>query len=320
MSERKKILVCGATGFIGRNVAEQFSQRADFDVVGVHHHRPAYDYPNLRWVEADLTNAADVARVVAGVDVIVQMAATTSGAKDIVARPFIHVTDNAVMNSLLMRAAFEHKVQHFLFPSCSIMYASQEAPHDETSFNPIVGVDARYFGAGWTKIYLEQMCEFYSRLGATRFTAIRHSNIYGPHDKFDLERSHVFGATITKVMTAEDRIVVWGEGKEARDLLYIDDMVDLFARVIDQQTTAYELVCAGVGHAVAIRDLVQRIVTLSGRALAIEYDVTKPTIPTSLCLSHAKAKALFGWEPQTSLDAGITATLNWWRQNIGFGR
>ena len=48
------------------------------------------------------------------------------------------------------------------------------------------------------------MCEFYSRLGKTKHTVIRHSNMYGPYDKYDLEKSHVFGATITKVMTSQD--------------------------------------------------------------------------------------------------------------------
>ena len=54
----------------------------------------------------------------------------------------------------------------------------------------------QYFGAGWTKVYIEKMCEFYSRIGDTKYTVMRHSNVFGPHDKFDLEKSHVFGATI----------------------------------------------------------------------------------------------------------------------------
>ena len=66
---------------------------------------------------------------------------------------------------------------------------------------------------------LTSKCNFYSSLGITKYTVIRHSNIYGPYDKFDLEKSHFMGATITKVLTAKN-IEVWGEGKESRDFVY----------------------------------------------------------------------------------------------------
>ena len=58
-------------------------------------------------------------------------------------------------------------------------------------------------------------------LSDTKYTIIRHSNIYGPHDKYDLDKSHVFGATITKVMRAKETLEVWGNGKEIRDFLYM---------------------------------------------------------------------------------------------------
>ena len=124
------------------------------------------------------------------------------------------------MNSLIFRAAHDRKVGHVVFFSCSVMLREQRAGAHGSDFDANAEIAPRYFGIGWTKVYIEKMCEFYARLGTTRYTAIRHSNIYGPHDKFDLERSHVFGATVTKAMTAADgRIVVWGSGEEARDLL-----------------------------------------------------------------------------------------------------
>ena len=65
---------------------------------------------------------------------------------------------------------------------------------------------------------------------------IRHSNIYGPYDKYDLDKSHVFGATITKVMTNKNnRIEVWGKGTERRDFLYVDDLVDFISLAIKKQ-------------------------------------------------------------------------------------
>jgi nucleoside-diphosphate-sugar epimerase len=268
-------------------------------------------------VKADLTNPADVERVVAGIDVIVQAAATTSGSKDITTRPYIHVTDNAVTNSLLFRSAYDHKVKHVVFFSCVVMLQSSDTALDEQAFDANREMHPRYFGAGWTKVYLEKMCEFYSRLGTTKYTAIRHSNIYGPYDKFDLERSHVFGATVTKVMTAKDgKITVWGTGEEERDLLYADDLADFVACAMDRQQAAFGLYNCGYGASIAIKDLVRKIIDASGRPLRIEYDLSQPTIKTALFLDCGKAERDLGWRKKTTLDEGIARTVAWWRQNL----
>jgi nucleoside-diphosphate-sugar epimerase len=161
------------------------------------------------------------------------------------------------MNSLLLREAFEQGVENFIFPSCTIMYQKSETAIKESDFNPSEEIQSFYFGAGYTKTYLEKMCEFYSLLGKTKHTVIRHSNMYGPHDKYDLEKSHVFGATITKVMTSKDgKINVWGTGEEIRDLLYIEDLVHFIDIAINKQTTSYELFNVGLGEGIKIKDLV----------------------------------------------------------------
>ena len=140
----------------------------------------------------------------------------------------------------------------------------------------------------------------------------------GAHDKFDLERSHVFGATVTKVMTADDgKITVWGSGEEERDLLYVDDLVDFVTAAMDRQDASFGLYNCGAGKSVAIKDLVAKIVDGSGRSrsLRIEHDLSQPTIKTTLSVDCAKAREELGWEPRTSLDDGIARTIDWWRQN-----
>ena len=92
-----------------------------------------------------------------------------------------------------------------------------------------------YFGAGWMKIFVEKMCEFYSRISTTKFSIIRHSNVYGPYDKFDLERSHVFGASITKVMNSKKFVNIWGDGNESRDFLHINDLISFVDLAIKKQ-------------------------------------------------------------------------------------
>jgi nucleoside-diphosphate-sugar epimerase len=312
-----RILVCGATGFIGRNMTEHFAAQPGVQVRAVHHRRPPFACTGVEWVQADLTRADDVARVAQGVDVIIQAAATTSGSKDITERPYIHTTDNAVMNAWLFRAAHEQGVRHLVYFSCTVMLPSSETPHTEDSFDANQPLHPRYFAAGWTKLYAEKMCDFYSGLGRTRYTVIRHSNIYGPHDKFDLERSHVFGATVTKVLTAPEggTITVWGAGEEARDLLYVSDLVDFVQRAIEHQATPHELFNCGLGRATKVKDMVRQIVAQSGRALRIEHDLTKPSIPTTLTLDCSKARRLLGWQPQVAFEEGISRTLAWWRAN-----
>ena len=317
---KKKILVCGATGFIGRNMAEHFAKLPDFEVYGTYWQTEPLENPNIRMVEADLTNKGDVARVVEGKDIIIQAAATTSGAKDIVEKPYYHVTDNALMNSLLLRAAFEHNVAHFIFFSCTVMYQPSGTALSEDDFDANQELLPKNFGVGWTKVYIEKMCEFYSRIGNTKYTVIRHSNIYGPYDKYDLEKSHVFGATLTKVMTAPEngKVVVWGEGTEARDLLHVADLVDFVEVTILKQESKFKLYTAGLGQAISVTELVKKVIKHSGENLTISYDTSKPSIKTSLFLDCSKAKQELGWEPKISLDEGIEKTMAWYKEHYDY--
>lgn len=313
-----KILICGATGFIGRNIAETLAADGADEIYGTRHDSGPLDDPKIKMVKCDLTDQADVGRTVKGMDVIIQAAASTSGVKDILSRPYYHVTDNAVMNSLIFRSAFEHNIKHVVFFSCSVMYRSGGLPVREEDFDANAEMHPAYFGAGWTKVYLEKMCEFYSRLRDTKYTVIRHSNIYGPYDKFDLERSHVFGATLTKVMAAKEggRIKVWGTGEEARDLLYVSDLVELVKLALQKQRSKFELFNAGCGTSVSVKDLAGMMIKHSGKNLALEFEPGKPSIKTKLCLDSSRVKARLGWERRVSLDDGIRKTMDWYRKHL----
>tara|TARA_B100001142_G_scaffold6842_1_gene6909 strand:- start:428 stop:1072 length:645 start_codon:yes stop_codon:yes gene_type:complete len=208
--------------------------------------------------------------------------------------------------------AYDLNVKHLIFFSCTVMYPSSNQPLSEDDFTG--EILPQYFGVGWTKIYLEKMAEFFAGLGRTKFTVLRHSNIYGPHDKYDLEQSHMFGATVTKVMTSTDgKIVVWGEGEEARDLLHVRDLVNCVELSIERQQEAFGLFNIGYGEAFTVKDVVMKIIAASGRDIEITFDRTKPTIKTSLFLDCARASAALGWYPQTSFQKGVQSTLNWYR-------
>ena len=241
-------------------------------------------------------------------------AAVTADASHSVPPLHINDKDNAVMNALLFRACRDHNIKHLIYFSCIIMIPQSTALSTESDFTH--EITDEYFGAGWTKVYAKKMCEFYSRLGNTRFTVIRNSNIYGPHDKYDFERSHVFGATVAKVMSAKDgKVVIWGDGSEMRDLLYVDDLVALVHTCLDKQATPYELINAGSGQLVSVADLAHLILSASGKQLALEFDNTKPTIAFSVAVDSGRAKRVFGWTPKTSLADGIKQSLQWYRNS-----
>ena len=182
----KTILICGATGFIGKNLLKFYSNKG-YKIKATYFKRgPLYDeYPDVNWVYCDLRDTTQVKKVLEGVNIVLQFAATTTGAKDIVSKPYIHVTDNALMNSVLLRESFECGVEHFIFPSCTVMYQKSNEALKESDYNPSDEILPFYYGAGHTKVYLENMCRFYARLVKTKHSVLRHSNIYGPYDKFD---------------------------------------------------------------------------------------------------------------------------------------
>ena len=312
----QKLLVLGASGFIGRNMAEHFSQLNGFKVYGTYFNSKPYSGGNIELTKVDLTRAEEVEEIIAGKDIVIQAAAVTSGVFDIVNNPHYHIADNAVINSLVFRAAYHHQVSHVINFSCSILYPSREGAWREEEYDPNFELHPKYFGGAWNKIYFEKIAQFYSGLGRNRHTVLRHSNNYGPYDKYDLQKSHVFGATITKVMEAEGQsVVVWGSGEEARDLLYVSDLCRAAQLAIEKQQNAFELYNIGAGETISVKDLTQKIIDHSLKKLTIEYDLTKPSIKTALSLDSGKALRELGWAPQISLDEGIKLTLNWYREN-----
>ena len=100
-----------------------------------------------------------VKKIIKGSEIIVQAAATTSGAKEIISKPYIHVNNNAIMNSVVTKLAYDHFVKHVIIFSCTVMYRSSKKALKENDFNP-TKMYPNYFGAGWMKVYVEKPGSF----------------------------------------------------------------------------------------------------------------------------------------------------------------
>ncbi len=305
-----KILVLGATGFMGRNVAEYFIAKG--------HEVVRHGCMRNADIQANLLGPKAVDY--RGFDVVIQCAAATSGCKDTLQDPALHIAANGVMNSYILKECAQSGVKHVIFPSCSVMYPSSDSPLKETDFDANTPLNPAYLGFASTKLYCEKLCEFYAGISDTKFTVMRNTNFFGPYDKFDLERSHVFGATMTKVMQCQnidkkEIITLWGSGEEARDFVHISDFCRFVELAIERQPTKYALYNCGSGQAVKINDLAAEMIKQGGKDIYIEHDLSKPTIPTSLCLDTTKAREELGWQPQVSLEEGIQRTMKYWQEN-----
>ena len=165
------------------------------------------------------------------------------------------------------------------------------------------------------KVFCEKMCEFYSRIGETKFTAFRHSNVYGPYDKFDLDKCHVVPAFVNKVTNAKQSLEIWGKGQASRDIIFIDDLIEFIDKCISYQESKYELYNCGAGKAYPILELAKIIMKINNKELDFEFDLTKPDIPTTVILDCTKAKKELGWEPKIGVKEGLKITCEWYKEN-----
>ena len=200
------ILITGAGGFVGRNIIEYLllnDKSENLKITGTLNSNELSSNGRLEkynskvnFVHCDLTLKSQIDKLFkTKFDMLIHCAAVSTGANDIINRPYLHVTDNAVMGSMIFRKSFEEKVKRVIFISCSAIYRSSDNLLKEEDQNAYE-INPRYFGGGWTKVFLEKQCEFYSKLGESEFIVIRHSNMYGPNDDFNDDRSHMVAANL----------------------------------------------------------------------------------------------------------------------------
>lgn len=319
MFKGSKVLVTGAGGFLGTNIAKRLVEEGSHVRGTLHTRRPQFEHQRLEYVSADLTNMEECRRVVEGMDYVFMCAANTSGAAVMATQPLAHVTPNVVMNAQMLEASYQAKVKKFLFISSSAAYPpSGDRPVSEAEMFDGDPFEA-YFSVGWMKRYGEVLCRIYSEKikDPMKTVVVRPSNVYGPYDKFDFERSHVTAALTRKVIERHDPLEVWGTGEDIRDLIYVDDFIDavmLAMATLDQ----FDPVNVGYGNGCRVRDVLTTLLEVDQFQNAqVVVNPTKPSMIPIRLIDVGKAKTLLNFTAQTGLAMGLKKTLAWYRENHG---
>lgn len=311
----KKVLIAGAAGFIGTNLALALAARQAQLRLTIHERPLQAPFPGAEVLTVDLRQPEHCTRAVAGMDYVFLCAAHTSGAAVIRTTPLVHITPNVLINTLMLEAAHRAGVAKFCFISSGAAYPpTADRPVREAEMFDGDPHDV-YFAAGWMKRYAEILCRTYAEKIPQPMptVVVRPSNVYGPHDKFDFAVSHVTAALIRRVVERRRPLEVWGTGEDIRDLIYVDDFIEgLLAAFTYGKPHLALNVCSGTG--LSIRQILTTILRIDHFEDAeIRFDASRPsTIPVRL-MDNSLARHLLGFEPRIPLEDGLRRTIEWYR-------
>jgi GDP-L-fucose synthase len=312
MKKESKILILGATGFVGRNLAERLYKEGYTNLRNHGFTRKLEGFGES--VQGDLRDDKFVEEIMKGVDVVYHCAASTSNAVDTIYAPLLHVTPNVIINALTMEKAYKEGVKKFIFLSSSTIYPeSGERAVCETD-NIYESIYKTYFPVGWMKRYAEVLCKMYSEIliNPMQTVIVRPANLYGPHDKYDLDKCHVTPASIIKIATRLNPIPVWGDGTEIRDLLYVEDFCEALQLIMEKED-AHEIYNVGSNKGYSVNEVIEYLKEIEGLESPIDYVNNKaPMIPKRLIDSY-KIFYTLGWEAKTSIKEGLEKTIKWYK-------
>ena len=312
----KKILVAGGTGLVGQQLVPKLINFGAKVFVASLDDKSLVNHKIENFYNLNLMNLDNCIKITKDKEIVFNLLGVTGSPKINIEKPASFMMSNIYCAINLLMAAQISKVKKYLYTSTYGVYAHSTIMKEDDVWKTFPSENDKF--AGWAKRIGELQIEaFKIEYNFESLHIVRPANIYGPYDKFDLEHSHVFGASITKVPHCTNgEVTIWGDGSEERDLLYVSDLVDFIKLAIKKQKTPFGLFNVGFGSSIKISDLVKKIINLSGNNILVKNDPSKPTIKTQLALDYGKAKRLLGWEPKVSLDEGILKTMDWHRSNI----
>ena len=320
------ILVTGAAGFVGSFVAHRLLDRGE-EVVGVDDFTPYYDpalkraraarlegRPGFRMVEADVADADRFAALSAeaGATRLVHLAAQ-AGVRHSIDNPFAYERANVAGHLSVLEACRRAPVfEHLVYASSSSVYGDR--PADGEAFredDPAVEPVSLYAA---TKRSGELMSTAYARLYGLPQTGLRFFTVYGPWGRPDMA---YFG--FTDAIAAGRPIRVFGEGRMARDLTWIDDIAEGVVRALDRPPAPAEnrILNIGGGRPVGLMDMIAELERALGREAVKVFEPMQPGDVTRTCADVGRLQALTGWSPTTPIGEGLPRFVAWWREFYG---
>lgn len=250
-------------------------------------------------------------------DAIIMAAATVGGIGDNAARPADFLYDNMMMAANVIEAAHHAGVDRLLFLGSSCIYprdAAQPLAEDSLLTGALEPTNEAYALA---KIAGVRLCQFYRRQYGRHYHALMPCNLYGPHDRFDLQRAHVIPALMLKMHHARaagaEKLTLWGTGTPLREFLHVDDLAQAVLRALSDYDGADPL-NIGSGAEISIRDLALMLAEVTGYRGEIVFDPAFPDGTPRKLLESTRIQAL-GWRPHIDLRSGLHDTYDWFCQN-----
>ena len=315
MLKDNKIYVAGHNGMVGSAIVRRLNALGYHNIIARSRQ------------ELDLLNQNSVRQFFAEEkpDYVFLAAAKVGGihANNTYRADFIY--ENLVIETNVIHAAFAAGTQGLMFLGSSCIYprdCRQPIKEDYLLTGPLEQTNEPYAIA---KIAGIKLCESFNRQYGTQYTSVMPTNLYGPHDNYDLETSHVIPALIRKTHEAKisgaSEVVIWGTGKPMREFLHVDDMasacVFLMEKAMEKDVTD-TLINVGVGEDLTIRELADTIKQVVGFEGDLVFDSCKPDGTPKKLLDVTKLHNL-GWHHRYNLRDGIQNTYEWfvknWKEN-----
>jgi nucleoside-diphosphate-sugar epimerase len=310
----KKILVCGAGGFIGGHLVNRLKEEG-FWVRGVDLKENEYGNNNAdEFILGDLRDPETAKKVVEGIEEVYQLAADMGGAGYI----FTGEHDADVMNNSalcnlnVLGASQKEGVKKIFYSSSACMYPeyNQMDPN-----NPKCSEDSAYPAApdseyGWEKLFSERLYLSYQRNYGIEVRIARFHNIFGPQGTWTGGKEKAPAAMCRKAVEAKagSHIEVWGDGKQTRSFLYIDECIEAVMRLMNSNFTGP--VNIGSEEMISINDFAKMAIDISGKNLIIK-NIEGPTGVRGRNSDNKLLYEKLNWQPSLSLKEGMEKTYKW---------
>ncbi len=297
MNKTDKIYVAGHRGLVGSAIVRNLQEKGYTNVIGRTHK------------ELNLTNQAEVRKFfeTEKPDAVVLAAAKVGGINANNTAPAEFAYENLQIQCNVIQCCHEYKVKKLLFLGSTCIYpkmAPQPIPENALLTGPLEETNEAYAIA---KIAGLEMCKFYKRQYGDDFISCMPTNLYGPHDNYDLSGSHVMPAMIRKFHEAKvnqaKSVELWGTGTPLREFLYVDDLADACVFLMNHYS-GNETVNVGTGRELSIRELADLVAKVVGFTGEIRWDASKPDGTPRKLLDVSRLERL-GYHCTTELEDGI---------------